>query len=419
MMTLPAFEFSYPTSTSELPLQRTAVQIVRALADRSWDVPGFQVKFRQAPSDDGVMRRRVSTVRTAEALIDFNGYGQVMRVVVPERDLHIWWGDRPSVHLHVYTGLPLHWAGDQAAFFADSFKTTYQPHHGGAPYATYEDFCTCANVQGAIFGGIGRLVNYMSGDPNWLSGPHAHSDRWSPRLGLHSDLEPEDVVPSGTIYQTDEILREFDQWLTANVLPLALVKTQAAEPVDPFWQNLPYPSALGPLYRFVDEWTAKRIRRAVDGAESDSSGQPYGLTRGGRGSTAWLGDCGNGHDSIWDDRHCQMICGARPVEATTPIQGLVFGDLPRYRDQDYVVRITPNRADGIYVYDASWSEDIRGTTLVPATEYRGGYVAPAALVARELDLDEIEIVSGPWLAEGVVPQPTLTERLLRWLIFWR
>ena len=37
----------------------------------------------------------------------------------------------------------------------------------------------------------------------------------------------------------------------------------------------------------------------------------------------------------------------------------------------------------------------RARTLTPINEYQGGFTKPVLLIARELGLDEVEIVSGP------------------------
>lgn len=106
------------------------------------------------------------------------------------------------------------------------------------------------------------------------------------------------------------------------------------------------------------------------------------------------------------------------------IEDLVIPGHNRWSDREtYVVRIVPKKADGIYVADHSeyerrreelavdlraekrknYTQDeirdfysARGRTIVEIDKYAGNYKQPIVLVGRELDFDEVEIVSGPW-----------------------
>jgi hypothetical protein len=86
-----------------------------------------------------------------------------------------------------------------------------------------------------------------------------------------------------------------------------------------------------------------------------------------------------------------------------------------------LIGVSPTRADGIYVADhapyekrreelfeeikprdrltdaeLAEADRARARTIVPVAEYAGGYEQPVVLINRELDFDEVELVSGPW-----------------------
>ena len=106
----------------------------------------------------------------------------------------------------------------------------------------------------------------------------------------------------------------------------------------------------------------------------------------------------------------------------TAIDTLEIPGHSKWTDRErFVFQITPNRADDIYIadnapYETCWeelfkeiepryrltdtgiaeAERARARTIVPISEYAGGYMHPVVLVGRGLDFDEVELVSGPW-----------------------
>jgi hypothetical protein len=179
---------------------------------------------------------------------------------------------------------------------------------------------------------------------------------------------------------------------------------------------------LGPIFCFGDDHDARRIRQGKHNTGRLDPSERYGFTHSGyRLLSLGVSNDGTVPEVAYDDF---KWCGLGEVTATTPVSALDIPGHYRWTDRDrFVFKVTPNRADGIYVadnapYEARRSELLaqiaprdrltdaeladadraRARTIVPAAGYgyAGGFSQPVLLVGRELGFDEVELVSGPW-----------------------
>ena len=214
---------------------------------------------------------------------------------------------------------------------------------------------------------------------------------------------------------------EFTRWLEGNVLAQILVHPVADEKVDFFRKAVtPYPDMTGPLFCFGEGQDARRVYQGKLNVSELPLEDHYGL----RGSGSRLLSLGVSSDGTFPEVAYDGFqwCGIGKVASETPIDTLTVPGHYSWLDRErFVFRIAPTRADGVYVADhASYekyrtelfekikprdrltdaevaeADRTRARTIVPIAEYAGGYEQPVVLINRELDFDEVELVSGPW-----------------------
>jgi hypothetical protein len=415
-------QFCYPKPLGVLPFQRTAAAIVRGLARRNWSVPGVQVEFSTYGTGQ-INDRYVSAVRANDTVVEFTSDGRVNRVVMPGWDLLIWW-DTLGLQFSVYIGSS--WEADKETFIGDTWKFGRRDFDS-LEFVTYKGVCLCRNTYDAVFSGFERLVDFVTTGASPFAGPHTHPGRVSPLLVPRERNELPPGYRPAPHYNTREVMARLHQALKDNILRLVKAAPRTPRRQDVFRKRTPFPADFGPLFCYGTQEDAARILRGQCNPRAVRLYERYGLAARAHHAYTWVGDCGNGYASMHAAVYLMRWCGLGPVAPDTPLTDLTIPGQQAYNTDRYVIAIQPNRADGIYVMDQAMydgligpeatpahvraAERARGRTFVPVTEYSGGYHRPVVVIARELDLDEVQVVSGPWPTQRDLDA---TRRRRRW-----
>lgn len=420
--------FLYPQSR-QFPFDEACEHIVRALEARNWNVPGITVDFYSHGTGDQKYRF-VSSIKGVDFKLCFgrvqgrlgqwNDTAAVSELVVPQKELHVY-DEECGPTYYVYVGK--RWKKDMARFL-NEIKIHSKRRGEARWYLEYKGGCNCQRTSGASFEAIGFLTASLSGDAGALRAmTHTHDGRRAPLLVSNNDLnreyEPKDKEPRA--FCTDDVFTEFRHWLEANVLPRILAHPEAVEKIDLFTEAVtPFPATVGPIFSFGEYSDAERVHQGkVDVAKLEPSDR-YGLVGNGyRLLSLNVGNDGSVPKVAYEGFRW---CGLGEVTGKTFVDELdVPGHNRRSDRESFVFKITPNRAEGVYIadnapYEARRTElfkeikprdrltdaevadaqRARARTIIPISEYTGDYEQPVILVCREIGFDEVELVSGPW-----------------------
>lgn len=413
------FEFLYPTSR-QYPVDGACIMIVQALEARNFSVPGLKIEFQTYGSGAQKMRY-VSTVEGEDFWIHFsrrqrpmpggrwNDTAAVCDIVIPHKKLSVY-EDESGPTLKIYVGTD--WESDRKRF---THGALVNAKLNGEPrtYVRYSGCCMCR------------------GDRQ-----HFHSGRRAPILLADNDLrreyDPEGDEPP--YFQTSDVMDEFRRYLLG-VLAKILEYPQAQ--LEPHEQpaSIPFPEGLGSLFCFAERDDADRIEVGQQNLSELALHERYGLSGGGYRLLA-LNVRNDGtvpeiayEGFLWCGIGAVTSLDASGKEIPLPIKTLEEPGHYRNDRERYVVRISPKLANDIYVADHAayelrrqeiWKEIVerrdpdfllsqcrdrltdaevndflraRARTIVPIHEYKGGFVSPVVLIGRELDFDEVELVS--------------------------
>ena len=428
---------TYPRPLPLVPLQAHAValdglpgRIAHELARRNWDVPGVEVVFGRKGT--GMAQRRVlSAIQTADVMVQFTNYGELLRVGGAGCELLVSWSVDGSWSLRfaAYTGAD--WEVDKQAFLNERSKN-HGAREGHVPYLNYEGACDCPNLDGAIFTVTdATLMAAFQGDREGLRNAlHEHDREVPPLLVYTGDSYGTEYLPGPDdplIYRTADVVATLQAEL-AKLLHTIAATPVPAEQIDIFAEKRrPWPVELGPLFTFGSQADVERIAAgqrdplALDGSERYAL-HPHDPT--------FLSGCYGLPDYPTAVDDGVIRCGMGSVAAETPLYTLTIPGSAPQDDEHYVIHVQPTSANGIYIADYAarglpeqWGAIEEGDkrviadrgvldTLVPITKYRGGYALPVVVITRELDFHEVEVVSGPWPQQ---PPPSRLPRWLRWL----
>ncbi len=401
--------FLYPRSR-QYPIDEVCEQIVREMEKRNWLVPDITVeldtygtgeeKFQMVRYIRGKnFKMWFCRVQGSLAGGQWNDIGAISEVVIPGEEINVY-EDESGPTYYKYVGN--HWEGDKMWFFSSS-KIHAKLYKEPRRYLVYSGQHSLPDNKGG-FGWYtpGRRPQYLCADSDL-------GRQYSPR-GWEKKY-----------YLTNEVLEHFRDWLEENVLKY--IRTFSEQEVLPTHvATLPYPTdAVGPIFTFVDWRDAERIVIGKKSPQTLTKSERYGLSGGGwRLVTLSVPNDGTLSDLAYDGF---LWCNVGVVSSDMSIDDLpkYLGSHPRWGN-DHVVRITPKYSNGVYVAELAtqeaykeeiWRQNpklerltdeqfaefqrIPGRTLVPITEYRGGYEQPFVLINRELDFDEVEVVIGPRL----------------------
>lgn len=395
--------FLYPTSR-QFPVDAVCEAIVRELEKRNWEVPGISVEFNTYGSGHQKFRLvryiigenfKLWFCRIQRTMPGghWNDTAAVTELIIPRKELHVH-EDESGPTLRVYVGND--WEADRE-WFMRSAKVNTRLHNEPRRHLEYS---------GSIS----------------LTGKSYYPGRRPPYLVTNSDLgrqyTPEEGEP--THYDTAAIMEEFRQWLEENVLNVILSQPEKAASDEAQPQPTPFPTdKVGAFYAFIEWRDANRIEKGQANPDQLPANERYALNGGGwRLVPLDAPNDGTVPEIAYDGFMWCLLGEVKP--------GTSIDDLPQYVgghyrwDAKYVAAVKPKFAEGIYIADmepqkrykrelfeqnpnqermtnAQYAEYLRvgGRTIVPVTEYEGGYSQPIVLVNRELDFDEVELIIKP------------------------
>lgn len=395
--------FLYPKSR-QFPFDEVCEQIVRALEERNWDVPGINVEFDiyGSGAEKYRMVRKLSGkdfklrfCRVQANMGRWNDTAAVTEILIPQKELHVY-DDESGPTYYIYVGK--NWESDKQDFFLGSKVNS-------------------------------KLVNkprtYLMYKGGW-DGRYIYRNQRPPYLLHDSDLDREYKPKQGEprSFSTDDVFTEFTRWLEGNLLSMILAQPVPSERTDLFHkETTPFPETMSPIFCFGESRDASRVYKGKNDLTELTPEEQFGMDGGGYRLIALGNGDGNVPDIAYDGF---KWCGFGEVVSDTPIHVLDVPGHYRWPDREkFLFRVTPNRADGVYVADHAVYErrrkelsdavshgenperdftkdevrdfnSARGRTIVPITEYDGSYEQPIVLINREIDLEEVELVSGPW-----------------------
>lgn len=402
-------EFLYPTSR-QYPFDEVCGWIVDALEQRNWDVPGLTVKI----DDYGSGAQKLRLVQSIEGR-DFKiRFGRKQRLMLGNR-----WNDTAAVANIMIPRWRLN-------VYDDESGPTFYLYVGDDWDRDREEFLKGSKVNSKLNGDPRTYLRYSGGcDCSRDRMKHTHPGQRSPVLVHNNDLgrEYEPVGDEPTHFVTREVMEEIRRYLEETVLANIMSHPMSEERVDILAtpDPIPFPESVGPLFCFGEYHEAERIKQGQTrkGLEDLELADRYGLSGSGY-RLSFLGTANDGtvpaiayEGFLW--------CGFGAVDADTTIDSLGTPGHDRWSDREkFVIRISPDRANDIYIADHAPYEkrrkeigdamkdrdrftdaevtdftNARARTIIPITEYQGEFEQPIVLINRDLSLDEVVVVSGP------------------------
>jgi hypothetical protein len=402
--------FVYPRSR-QFPFDEVCERIVRELEARNWDVPGIKAEFSIIGSGEAKFRfvSRITSddfrlwfCRKQGVLIarELNDIAAVTQLTIPEKELHVY-HEESGPSFYIYAGEEDYENNREA--FMTRLKVNSKLDQKPRLYLCYKGRCRCG----------GSTLDHM------------HPGRRSPLLVHNNDLgrEYDPIGNEPHVFKTDEVMEEFRQYLSVEVLPRILAHPLPEELIDIFASQdalIPFPSGVGSVFCFVENDDVKRIRIGQKDKDQLPAHRRFALPHSGKRLVAW--DVKNDGTLPEEAYEGFRWCALDEVSEDTPIGKLNVPGHYRWPNREqYVVRVTPTCANKVFIADhaayerardevlpQAQAEDrsftdaeidqfnlARGRTIIPITEYKGGFKQPIVLISRELGFDEVEIVSGP------------------------
>lgn len=199
----------YPDRSKKFPFDATCGQIVRALEERNFQVPGIKVTFRYEngkPSE-------VDTIEGNDFRLWFcriqgivserkNDIAAVKKLNIPGQELHVYSDDSGPTY-YKYVGN--NWEKDRD-YFMNSPKVNSKLYKEPRTYLLYKGAWIPQGRDKLFRGALIVEQPYERGIAPYL----VHDND----LGREYDLGPNDIP----YYETKKVMEEFDNWLINNVL---------------------------------------------------------------------------------------------------------------------------------------------------------------------------------------------------------
>lgn len=424
-------EFLYPF-VLQFPFDEACNNIIHELEKRNWHVPGIEVEFYTYGS--GAQKfRMVGELKGRDFRLVFhrvqrtmpgnrwNDTAAVTDLYIPKKVLNVY-EDESGPTFYLYVGKD--WERDREEFMTGS-KLNSRLDRKPKSYLVYRGGCLCRAAASELVG-PDWLTSMLAKDTDALSRlRHTHSRCRPPHL-LHDNDPEREYSPEGSepkIFDTDEVMEEFRRYLEEVVLPLILEQPLPDETTDSLAEPepIPFPDTIGPIFCFGEDRDAERIKQGQGDENRLLPMDRYGLVGSGyRLVPLDINLDGTVPKEAYDG---YLWCGLGEVTAETDIHSLdVPGHIRWSNRERYTFRVKPDRANSIFVADHGQYEKrrievvgqatldgrkrltdgevaeiilARARTMVPLSEYRGGFAKPVLLIGRELGLHEVEVVSGP------------------------
>ncbi len=384
-------------------------KIFSALENRNWNVPGITVEFGLYGRGEE-MYQVVRSIEGDDFLIYFlrvigrlgerwNNTAGCYKIVIPQYELS--YHEDLSGSLTYYTGK--NWRRDRKRF-KHGTKVNSKLHKKQKWYVRYGLTNTHPSTKGMDYTSFGELPKFFV----------ANND-------LGREYDPQGREPK--FFPVQEVYKRIAGWLTEHVLEK--INTIPSSPVyiDPFLNQdnqkpIPMPKIDLPVF-----YTGIDMGHIVEKLKKSTSLTPFHTGRGLR-VLPW-GARGN-DESVPDVANDSFIwAGTAKGDVVNTMDDIEVGrwyspferdfGSATYREQPVVLK--PKVANNVYIFDAALA-DIRreeiiaalgdrtrltdeevddfqrasARTLVPITEYQGGFIQPVMVINRYLTLDEIELL---------------------------
>jgi len=382
-------KFLYPHSR-QFPFDEVAEKIVRAIEKRNWRVPGITVEFDSYGSGEAKYQL-VRCIKGDNFKLYFSRYqgnlnkcwndaAAICSICIPKQIIEVY-SDESGPTYYLYVGNK--WETDKE-WFMNSTKVHSKLNKEPRRYLQYKGNYGCNQ----------RATELVADDD------------------LDREYSPEGNEP--VRMNLEEKFGEFTAWLEKFVLEyiLSFKEEDIIEPPIPAEELIHYKGSWATIYSICDWREAERIKKGQENPNELSpeerhayigSGHrlvPLDVKRNGRfPKIAYEG-------FIW----CAVNQNA---EFVNEIKSMCYSF-----SEKYIVAIKLKYANQVYVVDNSKFEEkrqqlfkdiaprerltdeelydvyaARGATIVPITEYKGDYKEPIVLINRELDFNEIEVLS--------------------------
>jgi len=407
-------QFLYPVSR-QFPFDSVCDQIVRELEKRNWQVPGIEVDFYEYGSGE-MQIRRVRSVKGPDFRLIFgrvqgrmsDGYyndtAGVNELAMPQQIIRVY-DDESGPTFYLYVGDD--WKRDREDFMNGS-KVISKLHNKPRMYLLYKGSCNCqANTR--LMDPLKTLGIGQHTHPGFRAPILIHDNDWN------REYDPEENEPR--FFYTADVMDQFVRYLESTILAMILACPIPTEKIDRFAPPapIPVPESIKNLFCFGDRCDAKRINIGREDKDRLPAYERYGM----EGSGMRLLSLGHNNQSMPKIAYDGFLwCGVGEVTAETDIGSLVVpGHYHGSGFGQFVIRVTLNRANGVYIADHGQYEKrrqeigetlgerdrftdeevadfnyARARTIMPITEYQGGFDNPIILINRELSFDEVEVV---------------------------
>lgn len=385
-------KFLYPYSR-QFPFDEVTEKIVRAIEKRNWKVPGITIEFDTYGSGEAKYQMVESIIGDNFKLFFCRFQGQINDrwndtaalhcVCIPKQILEVF-SDESGPNYYLYVGE--NWDSDKE-WFMNAIKVNAKLNKEPRRYLSYKGNSYKQRPKELIaYNDFGREYSPIGNEPV--------------RINL------------------EQKFKEFTVWLEEFVLKyiLSFPEENKIQSPIPLEELIPYEGPWQTIYSVCSWRDVKRIKKG----KKNPSELPLEERH------AYIG---SGHCLVPLDVHCNdrfpkiayegfIWCDVNQkdeVTQNTKLVNEVMSAMGSIFNENYIVAINLKYANQVYVADNSKFEETRqqlfeaiaprdgltdeelgnafasrGATIVPITEYKGGYKEPIVLINRELEFEEIK-----------------------------
>ncbi|MBQ9314103.1 MAG: hypothetical protein IJ220_03750 [Clostridia bacterium] len=390
--------FLYPHSR-QYPFDEVAEKIVRELQKRNFKVPGITVEFDYYGSGEAKYQHvyrvignsfKLTFMRVQGKLTNsWNDIAALYEICIPKQVLKVY-DDESGPTYYLYVGND--WKADKTWFMNN---TKMHAKLAGVPkkYLKYTGECH-SRIQN------GRAQTLV-----------VDTD-------LNREYAPQGEEPES--FSCSEKMNEFTTWLQENVLQYILTfsVSEIVEMPRTMEKLIPYSGPWSAVYSICDSSDAEKIEKAKKDINSLMPEKRYALAPN-RRLVSFDVPCYNRFPKIAYDGFiwCDVNQGEKVTKYNKFMYEVENAMLNFFDSSYYILTIRPKYANHVFVVDNFPFEETRqnlfqkiaprerltdeeignayaarGATIIPITEYKGGYKEPIVLINRELDFDEVEII---------------------------
>ena len=385
-------QFLYPYSR-QFPFDEVAEKIVRAIEKRNWKVPGITIEFDTYGSGEAKYQKVKSIIGD-----NFKLYFCRVQGCINDR-----WYDTAALHCVCIPKQIL-------KVFEDESGPSYYLYVGKNWNSDKEWFMNAIKVNSKLNKEPRRYLKYKG---------NTYKQR-AKVLIADNDLDREysPICNEPVRINLEQKFNEFTAWLEEFVLKyiLSFPEENTIQSPIPLEELIPYKGPWHTIYSLCNWRDVERIKKG----KKNPSELPLEERH------AYIG---SGHRLVPLDVHCNarfpkiayegfIWCDVNQKDEVTQNTKLVYevmSAMDSIFGDNHIVAINLKYANQVFVADNSKYEETRqqlfeaiaprdkltdeelgnafasrGATIVPITEYKGGYKEPIVLINRELEFEEIE-----------------------------